>query len=92
MTALSKSDGKELVDVGNVSVDVKIAGELQSQITLLAMFFFVDLNDANQRLVLQLWVVIKDHVEAFIDCTNTLSEHLVERLDAVLKEFDVFAC
>lgn len=91
-STLGKRHGLELREVCDVSFNVQIRRQLDAQVARLAMFFFVDLDDANQRLVLYLWIVVEDEVEVVIENADALVEKLVESLYAVLLQVDVLRC
>jgi hypothetical protein len=75
---LRKSDGLELLKISDVSVDVQVAGQFHPQVALLTVLFLVNLDNADERLILYLGVVVEDHVEILINCAESLREHLVE--------------
>ena len=53
------------------------------------MLLFIDLDDANQRLVFDFRVVVKNHVELFINRANTLSEYLLKGVNTILRKLNV---
>jgi len=62
----------ELGEICDVSFDLQVAGKLDAGTAFFLVLFFVDLDYADERLAIDLWVVVDDHVDALVDSADAL--------------------
>jgi hypothetical protein len=91
MGSCGKSVWLEFIQVCNVSVNQQIAWQFDACVTLFFVLFFIDLNDANYWLAFNLWVVVNNHVQTFVNRANPLRKYLLHCFDPVLLQFDILA-